>query len=889
MTVQRRMFLGLLSVVIVFVVATNFIVQTLLREIAEREILIKLENAVVAYSRFDEQRQELLTTRAMSVALTAHLVATLAIPDVDAETVRIAGQYLEGVSNLELLLILNDAGELMTDVNEMDATAVGTDFESAIQQALAGDAYFGHLKFETGLYQVAIAPVISNYQVLGLVAAGQRIDDVAAIGVAEDISGATVTWSYALVEQSSPAISHEHEAPLPGVKTARAIAGVGEEIRMVDGALLEKPAAYGSLLFKASVSYPSLQAALVFHQELDLAKSGVATVRKFVLICSVVVILLGMGLCYWIASKISGPIVRLTYVTTDFGKGNFDIRLEPSSGDEVGALTMAFNAMAEEIVEQRQDLLSSLDAAEAANRAKSEFLARMSHEIRTPMNGVLGMAELLLTSDINQQQREYALTILDSSDGLMTIINDVLDFSKIEAGRLELNMTQFSVYEAVAETAALLINHAEGKGLKLNTPIRADEDLWVIGDKLRFKQILMNLIGNAVKFTQDGQITIKTDKVDDTDNDVTLRIEVTDTGVGIQTEDLAHIFDSFTQVDGTDSRSFGGTGLGLPISKELVELMDGQIGARSEVGKGSTFWFQVTLNKITNQHLLQIPNGAAESNLLLKTDLPLSLSVRSVEPLRCSPGILLAEDNVANQKVAITMLRMLGCEIDLVEDGQKALHKTKDHSYDMILMDCQMPVMDGFAATAAIRDWEAEHEVAKPIPIIAVTANALVTDRERCLSAGMSDYISKPFRLADLRAGIERWLPEDRLIADRTPDSAMPIIGISELDELRELGASKAELEEIVTCYIESSADSINQMRAAIDSRDRETLRSLAHKLKGGCGQVGAHKAAKICLELNTEATDACWETLARMFAGLTEEIGAANEELNALLSRESA
>ena len=432
MTVQRRMFFGLLSVVIVFVIAINFIVQTLLRDIAEREIQIELENAVVAYRRFDEQRQELLVTRALAVAQTAHLTATLAIPDVDAETIRVAGQYLEGVSNLALLLILSDSGELMADVNQIDATVANSGLTKGIQQALAGESYVGLSRIDAGLYQVAVVPVISNFQILGLVAAGQRIDDDAAIRLAEEISGANVTWSHPLaVAPSSSALDD-------------------------DGAQPENVGADTNLHFEATIPYPTLPANLIFHQDLDLAASGVAAVRRFVLIFSAVVILLGMGLCFRIASRISRPIVRLTEVTRDFGQGDFDVRLEPESDDEIGALTNAFNAMAGEIVEKRQDLLDSLDEAEAANRAKSEFLARMSHEIRTPMNGVLGMAELLLTSGISEEQREYALTILDSSDGLMTIINDVLDFSKVEAGKLELNITQFSAFEAVAETAAML-------------------------------------------------------------------------------------------------------------------------------------------------------------------------------------------------------------------------------------------------------------------------------------------------------------------------------------------------------------------------------------------------------------------------------------------------
>ncbi len=858
MTVQRKMFFGLLSVVIVFVIAINVIVQTLLRDIAEREILIELENAVVAYGRFDEQRQELLVTRALAFAQTAHLAATLAIPDVDAETIRVAGQYLEGVSNLELLLILSDTGELMADVNQIGVSTVDSGFRGGIQRALAGEPYVGVSRIDTGLYQLAIVPVISNSQMRGLLAAGQRIDDDAAVRLAEDVSGTNVTWSHKLaVTYLSTSLDEGGSLP--------------DTVRNND-----------NLRFQKTISYPSLPAELVFHQELDLAASGVAAVRRFVLVCSGIIILLGMALCFRIASRISRPIVRLTEVTTNFGQGDFGIRLAPESEDEVGALTKAFNAMAEEIVEKRQDLLDSLDAAEAANRAKSEFLTRMSHEIRTPMNGVLGMAELLLTSGISDEQREYALTILDCSDGLMTIINDVLDFSEIETGKLELSTTQFSPFEAVAETAEMLSHNAKVKGLQLTVASRHAEDFWVYGDILRFKQILMNLVGNAVKFTQFGQIRIRATVVDDAEDDITLRVEVADTGIGIHAADLKHIFDSFTQVDGTNSRRFGGTGLGLAVSRELVELMGGDIGATSTFGEGSTFWFQVTMSKASDRQEQRYPVGASDSTLLSNNDLPQSLSVSSVEPLQSSPNILLAEDNAANQKVAITMLRMLGCQFDLADDGRKALLKWKAQSYDMILMDCQMPNLDGFAATAKIRNWEKQHQVASPIPIIAVTANALFTDRDRCLAAGMSDYISKPFRLADLKNGIERWLPENRSMVALESGPEPPTIGIPELDELRELGASTVDLEEIVHCYVETSATSVDAMASAIGSRNRESLKALAHQLKGGCGQVGAHEVASICFELNENANHAGWGELAGLFARLTQEIDESNEKLRA-------
>ena len=308
--------------------------------------------------------------------------------------------------------------------------------------------------------------------------------------------------------------------------------------------------------------------------------------------------------------------------------------------------------------------------------------------------------------------------------------------------------------------------------------------------------------------------------------------------------------------------------------------MGGRIGVTSTIGEGSRFWFEVTFPGVASCESSRNADRAIESALLSETDLPLSLSVRSIEPMQRGAKVLLVEDNMANQKVAIAMLNMLGCDIDLADDGLVAVTKFDEDTYDVILMDCQMPNMDGFAATAAIRAKEEEEQRASPTPVIAVTANALASDRERCLAAGMNDYVSKPFRLGDLKEAIERWLPATRKIESPAPKPDLTVVDKSELDELREFGVSDAELAEIVTCYVDTSTASLSSMNDAIANQDRESLRALAHKLKGGSGQVGALTVASICSELQANAESAPWEALTDMVSRLTREVPAAHDEL---------
>jgi len=579
-----------------------------------------------------------------------------------------------------------------------------------------------------------------------------------------------------------------------------------------------------SVVLYKSVHTSDIIGRVVIVKDIDFAKR----VKQFLLIIVIILLVssfLTFMLAYYFERYVSGAILHLhTVVKQISNEKDYSLRAIPETTDEVGQLTEVFNDMISQIEIQNKELQKTKEQAIQSLKIKEQFLANMSHEIRTPMNAVLGFTELLLGTNLTVQQVDYLHNIKISAENLLVIINDILDFSKMEAGRIELEKIDFNLRNLIERLRKTLNYEASKKNLDLTIHIEQNVPLMLIGDPVRINQILTNLISNSLKFTHEGGVSVHVELIGIEEDMYHLKFSVSDTGIGIDNSKLGKIFESFNQESSSTTRKYGGTGLGLTISKQLVELQGGEIMVNSTIGEGSVFSFTLPLQKSTKSILTELISDEDDSTVNVNLNITKNIKV------------LLAEDNKINQVFALTLLKNFHFQVEIANDGVETIDMLKQYPFDIVLMDLHMPRMDGYEATVHIRT-----QMPEPIcniPIIALTAAATRAEVENCLTIGMNEFISKPFKANELVKKIITLaytninLEDEEMKTDLTYLESMS-------------GGNPEVIKEMIELFKEQIPEYKDEMNKSLEDKNWKALSEIAHKSKSSLNIFGMSDLAQ--------------------------------------------
>ncbi len=741
-SIRTRLLLGMTAVLSMVVVLTAGVMEIVLRHFLEVELTSSLDRAQVAYQRFEDSRGAFLLDQARSLAQVPHLRALLGTPDVDPESFSFTLDTLRDVTSVPLIVLGDPQGSVLADT--LPGSRAGESLRQLpeLDAVLLGDGRRAVWHYGGSVFLAAATPVTISGTILGVVALGIPLDAAAADEL-HSVTGHDVT-----LLAGERVLGHSSSEAPPRV-------GPGTTRHDVLGDLALQP---GRAVRGRLPSGDSMVCLIPLDQQTSLVLSrSVEQLTAPFRAAERNVILLGLGIAAvaffvsnLLSSRLARPILALSRAADAFSEGDLSLKVEVQGTDEVSDLARSFHTMARRIEALVAETKKKAEAAEAASHAKSTFLSTMSHEVRTPLNGVLGLAEQLLESDLGSDVLMLAEGIYRSGLDLRRLLDDVLDFSLLESGRLKLDETEFHLPVALKRVIDPLLPALERKGLSFSLKVDEDVPQQLVGAVVRLQQVLRNLLANALEFTPAGAVSVHVTREGGSDVEPRLRFVVRDTGIGIRREDLTLIFRPFTQLDSSFSRKHGGAGLGLALSKDLVERLGGSMGVESVHGIGSTFWFCLPLRRA--QARGAEPQAAATAP---PPALPCSVPAAAAPPepgdhapWRARQRILIVEDNPVNQRVTSLVLHKAGWPHDVAADGASALDFLARQRYDLVLMDLQMPVMDGLEATRRIRG--GENGLPASIPIVAVTANTTERDLEACQRAGMNQVVGKPLRAAAL-------------------------------------------------------------------------------------------------------------------------------------------